>query len=53
MEIVFINGQVLKWYDGWDLSNVARAERWIKDHGFVIFSCHNLRGKYIITVRSA
>lgn len=51
MIIKDIYGNVLKWFDEWDLSSVAKAERWIENHGFVIFSCSNENGRYVITVR--
>ena len=51
MYIVSIYGQVLQWFDAWDLSSVGKAERWIKEHGFTIFSCSNDHGCFVITVR--
>lgn len=51
MYIVSLYGQILQWFDEWDLSSVAKAERWIKEHGFVIFCCSNEKGRYVITVR--
>ena len=51
MIIKDIYGNVLKWFDGWDLSSVRYAELWIKVHNYIIFSCENKKGQFIITVR--
>lgn len=53
MYIVNMRGEVLVEFDRWDVRSVARAERWIADHGFVIWKCElTVLGAYVVTVRS-
>ncbi len=53
MYIVNMAGEILMEYDRWDVRSVAKAENWIKDHGFVIWKCEvSVMGTYIVTVKS-
>lgn len=52
MRILDIYGKCLAFFDPFDISSVAKAERWIKDHGLYIWKCELCRGIYTITVRS-
>ena len=53
MYILSMGGRVLATFDKWDVSSVAKAERWITDHGYVIWKCEiSIMGTYLVTVRS-
>lgn len=53
MYILSMGGRVLATFDKWDVSSVAKAEKWIADHGFVIWKCEiSIMGTYLVTVRS-
>lgn len=53
MYIISMAGEVLAEFDRWDVRSVARAENWIKDHGFIIWKCElTVLGAYVVTVRS-
>ena len=53
MYIVNMAGVVLAEFDRWDISSVARAERWIAEHGLVIWKCElTVLGAYVVTVKS-
>ena len=53
MYIVNMAGVVLAEFDRWDVRSVARAEAWIKEHGFYIWKCElTILGAYVVTVRS-
>lgn len=53
MYIVSMAGIVLASFDKWDVRSVAKAERWISEHGFVIWKCEvSVMGTYIVTVKS-
>lgn len=53
MYILSMKGEVLAEFDKWDISSVAKAERWISDHGFFIWKCEvSVMGIYLVTVRS-
>ena len=52
MYIVSMAGDVLAEFDRWDVRSVAKAEAWIKDHGFFIWKCElTIMGAYVVTVR--
>ena len=53
MYIVSMSGEVLLELDRWDVRSVARAEAWIKDHGYFIWKMElTIMGTYVVTVRS-
>ena len=53
MYILSMGGRVLVTFDKWDLSSVAKAEKWISDNGYVIWKCEvSIMGTYLVTVRS-
>lgn len=53
MYIVSMSGEVLAEFDKWDISSVAKAEKWILDHGCVIWKCElTVSGTYVITVKN-
>lgn len=52
MYIVNMVGQLLVSFNKWDVRSVPAAERWIKEHGYVIWKCEVIHGEYVVTVRS-
>ena len=53
MYILSMGGRVLATFDKWDVSSVAKAEKWISDNGYVIWKCEiSIMGTYLVTVRS-
>ena len=53
MYILSMGGRVLAMFDKWDVSSVAKAEKWISDNGYVIWKCEvSIMGTYLVTVRS-
>ena len=54
MYIVNMAGVVLAEFDRWDVRSVARAEKWIAEHGYVIWKCElTVLGAYVVTVKYA
>ena len=52
MYIVSMSGCILVSFDKWDVRSVSRAERWIKEKGYVIWKCElTVTGDYVITVK--
>ena len=52
MYIVSMAGEVLMVFDKWDIRSVAKAEQWIKEHGFIIWKCETtIFGTYVVTVK--
>lgn len=54
MYIVSMAGIVLASFDKWDVRSVARAERWMKENGYVIWKCETtILGTVLVTVKEA
>lgn len=51
MYILSMAGVTLASFDKWDISSVAKAERWIKEHGYIIWKCEIINGMYYVIVR--
>ena len=52
MYIANMAGEVLAEFDRWDVRSVARAEKWIAEHGYFIWKCElTVLGAYVVTVK--